>query len=42
MKFLGYGIESDVAREYYDVSLTRLFDLLIFLKETTHTTALFN
>jgi erythromycin esterase-like protein len=39
---LGYREESDTAKEYYNVSLEKLFDVLIFLKETTQTTALFN
>ena len=39
---LGYNEESDKGKEYYDVSLGELFDVLIFLKETTQTTALFN
>jgi erythromycin esterase-like protein len=42
LKLMGYGRESDTAKEYYNISLVRLFDVLIFLKETTHTTALFN
>lgn len=42
MKFLGYGIESGSEKEYYNISLVRLFDVLIFLRETNHTTALFN
>jgi erythromycin esterase len=42
IKFLGYGKEDDKEKDYYDISLTQLFDVLIFLKETTQTTALFN
>ncbi|MCS3794988.1 erythromycin esterase family protein [Niastella sp. OAS944] len=42
LKLLGYGKEDDKASDYYDISLTRLFDVLIFLKETNQTTALFN
>ena len=42
LKFLGYGLEDDKASAYYDISLARLFDVLIFLKETHQTTALFN
>lgn len=42
LKFLGYGKEDDKASDYYDISITRLFDVLIFLKETNQTTALFN
>lgn len=42
IKMLGYSEESDKGKEYYDVSLGKLFDVLIFLKETTQTTALFN
>jgi erythromycin esterase-like protein len=42
IKMLGYSEESDTAKEYYNVSLEKLFDVLIFLKETTQTTALFN
>jgi erythromycin esterase len=42
LKIMGYGKESDTAKEYYDISLGQLFDVLIFLKNTTHTTALFN
>jgi erythromycin esterase len=42
LKVMGYGKESDTAKEYYDISLVQLFDVLIFLKNTTHTTALFN
>jgi erythromycin esterase-like protein len=42
IKFLGYGQEEKKLSDYYDVSLTKLFDVLIFLKETTQTTALFN
>ena len=42
LKLQGYGKESDTGKEYYDVSLTKLFDVLIFLKNTTHTTAMFN
>jgi erythromycin esterase-like protein len=42
LKLMGYGKESDTQREYYDISLTSLFDVLIFLKETTATGALFN
>jgi erythromycin esterase-like protein len=41
LKLLGYGTESKTGEEYYDISLTQLFDGLIFLKSTTHTTALF-
>jgi len=42
IKFLGYRQEDEKLSDYYDISLTRLFDVLIFLKETTQTTALFN
>jgi erythromycin esterase-like protein len=42
LKMLGYNMESDSAKEYYDISLVQLFDVLIFLSNTTHTTALFN
>jgi erythromycin esterase len=42
LKVMGYGKESDTAKEYYDISLGQLFDVLIFLKSTTHTTALYN
>lgn len=42
IKFLGYGKEDDKLSDYYNISLTQLFDVLIFLKETTQTTALFN
>jgi erythromycin esterase-like protein len=42
LKLLGYNKQSDTGREYYDISVTQLFDVLIFLKNTTHTTALFN
>ncbi|HEX6427307.1 MAG TPA: erythromycin esterase family protein [Niastella sp.] len=42
LKMMGYGKESDTEKEYYDVSLGQLFDVLIFLKNTTHTMALFN
>ena len=42
LKFLGYGLEDDKASDYYNISLARLFDVLIFLKETNQTTALFN
>jgi erythromycin esterase len=42
LKLLGYGLEDDKASAYYDISLARLFDVLIFLKETNQTTALFN
>jgi erythromycin esterase len=42
LKLLGYGREDDKASDYYDVSLAQLFDVLIFLKETSQTTALFN
>jgi erythromycin esterase-like protein len=41
LKLQGYGKESNTGKEYYDVSLTKLFDVLIFLKNTTHTTAMF-
>lgn len=39
MKMLGYGKQS--GRDFYPVSLPELFDVLIFLKKTKHTTALF-
>lgn len=42
IKFLGYGKEDDKLSDYYNISLSQLFDVLIFLKETTQTTALFN
>lgn len=42
LKMLGYNIESNSAKEYYDISLVQLFDVLIFLKITTHTTGLNN
>jgi erythromycin esterase-like protein len=42
IKFLGYSMENEKLSDYYDISLTKLFDVLIFLKETTQTTALFN
>jgi hypothetical protein len=41
-KLLGYGKQSETGKEYYPVSLPRLFDVLIFLRRTSHTTALFN
>lgn len=42
IRFLGYGMEDEKLNDYYNIALTRLFDVLIFLKETTQTTALFN
>jgi erythromycin esterase len=42
LKLQGYGKEGDTGKNYYDVSLTKMFDVLIFLKNTTHTTAMFN
>jgi erythromycin esterase len=42
LKVMGYGKESETGKEYYVVSLIQLFDVLIFLKNTTHTTARFN
>lgn len=42
LKLLGYGKEEDKGKAYYDISLVRLFDVLIFLKDTHQTTALFN
>lgn len=41
-RLMGYGKQSETWKEYYPVSLPRLFDVLIFLKKTSHTTALFN
>jgi hypothetical protein len=35
------GQEDKQLSDYYDITLTMLFDVLIFLKETTQTTALF-
>lgn len=42
LKTLGYGQEDKKLSDYYDVSLSKLFDVLIFLKETNQTTPLFN
>lgn len=42
LKLLGYGKEDEKDKAYYNISLVRLFDVLIFLKETNQTTALFN
>jgi erythromycin esterase-like protein len=42
IKFLGYSKEDDKLSDYYNTTLPKLFDVLIFLKETTQTTALFN
>ncbi|MET0394752.1 MAG: erythromycin esterase family protein [Chitinophagaceae bacterium] len=42
LKLLGYGKQSDKGKDFYPVALPRLFDVLIFLRNTTHTTALFN
>lgn len=41
IKMLGYNKEKSTDKNYYPVSLPQLFDALIFLKETHHTTALF-
>ena len=41
LKMLGYGKESKDGKEYYPVVLTDLFDALIFLPETRHTTPIF-
>ena len=41
IKMLGYGKEVSAEKNYYPVSLPQMFDALIFLKETHHTTALF-
>lgn len=40
LKILGYGKESDTGKDYYNVSLTRLFDVLLFMKRTEATTPL--
>jgi erythromycin esterase len=41
LKLMGYGKQSETEKEYYEVSLVQLFDVLIFMKNTTQTTALF-
>ncbi len=41
IKMLGYNKETSTDNNYYPVSLPQMFDALIFLKETHHTTALF-
>lgn len=41
IKMLGYGKEISADKDYYPVSLPQMFDALIFLKETHHTSALF-
>lgn len=42
LKLMGYGKESETKKEYYDVSLTQLFDVLIYIRKTSHTDAIFN
>lgn len=42
LKLMGYGKESDTEKEYYPVSLPRLFAVLIYLRKTTRTTPLFD
>ncbi|MBC9913040.1 erythromycin esterase family protein [Chitinophaga varians] len=41
LKLMGYGKQREKEEEYYEVSLARMFDILIFLRKTAHTTALF-
>jgi erythromycin esterase len=42
LKLMGYGKQSDTGKEFYNVSVSQLFDVLIFLRNTTHTTKVFN
>lgn len=42
MKVLGYGKENEGAKDYYPISLPRMFDVLLYYRKTSQTTPLFN
>ncbi len=42
LKVLGYGKESEGAKDYYQVSLPKMVDVLLYYRKTSQTTPLFN